>query len=251
MNEIEMRNCDVAFGSNARAKQQILNSFSLDVSRGEFVVLVGPSGCGKTTVLNVMAGLVPLSAGTVTVSGSKPDPSRGSIGYMFQEYGLFPWRTVSQNIAFGLEIKRQNAAERRDRVEHFLGMMRLIKHADHYPHQISGGMRQRVALARTLIVNPSVLLMDEPFGALDPQTREELQDELRRIHAETNKTVVFVTHSIDEAIYLGDRVVVLKDSPTRIVQIIERDRKEIDTDFRISDRFFQSCKTLRAALSHG
>lgn len=251
MTAIRLTDCSVAFADPKKGQRTVLNSFSLDVAQGEFLVLIGPSGCGKTTVLNVMAGLTTLAHGSVLINGERPNPAGGLIGYMFQDYGLFPWRTVARNIEFGLEVRRVPAEQRAERVAHFLRVMRLVDYTNYYPNQLSGGMRQRVALARTLVVDPSILLMDEPFAALDAQTREDLQDELLRIHAETGKTIVFVTHSIEEGVYLGDRVVVLRGSPSKIVRIVETPRQSLQENFRISDSFFVSCKVLREALTHG
>lgn len=248
---IELDNCSIAFTHSAGQLREVLTSVSLTISPGEFVVLIGPSGCGKTTVLNTVAGFVPVSDGTVKVNGRMPDPASGKVGYILQEYALFPWRTVYQNIAFGLEIRGVALSERKERIDHYLRMMKLSNYAHHYPRQLSGGMKQRVAIARTLVVDPAILLMDEPFGALDAQTREELQDELLRIHVQTGKTIIFVTHSIEEGVYLGNRVVVLRGSPSTIVRVLETNRPPSDREFRVADQFFRSCKLLREALADG
>lgn len=248
---IELENCSVVFAHFDGQRREVLASVSLTVSPGEFVILIGPSGCGKTTVLNIVAGLVPVSEGIVRVNGRAPDPASGKIGYILQEYALFPWRTVYQNIAFGLEIRGVASSQRKERIDHYLRMMKLSNYAHLYPHQLSGGMKQRVAIARTLVVDPEILLMDEPFGALDAQTREELQDEMLRIHMQTGKTIIFVTHSIEEGVYLGNRVVVLRGSPSKIVRIFETKRPPSDRQFRVADQFFQSCKLLREALADG
>jgi NitT/TauT family transport system ATP-binding protein len=246
--KIDLADCSVVFEDTAGNQRTVLRKVTLDVAAGEFLVLIGPSGCGKTTLLNVVAGLVPVSSGSVKIDGAAPNPAGGLIGYMFQEYALFPWRTVFRNIEFGLEVRNVAPSERAEKVRHYLDMMRLSPYADHYPSQLSGGMKQRVALARTLVVDPTVLLMDEPFGALDAQTREELQDEILRIHAATGKTIVFVTHSIEESVYLGDRVVVLRGSPSSVVQILRTGRPALDRQFRMADQFFDSCKRLRETI---
>ena len=187
-----------------------LKDIDLSIGKGEFVCLLGPSGCGKSTLLNAVAGFSNPTAGTITVEGrtiSAPGPDRGMV---FQEYALFPWMTVAQNVAFGLEIKGMARADIRTRVDELLVMLKLADFRDRFPKDLSGGMRQRVAIARVLALDPPVLLMDEPFGALDSLTRRSLQDELLRIWAQMKKTIIFVTHSIEESIYLADRIVVMK-----------------------------------------
>ncbi len=190
-----------------------LESIDLSVDPGEFVCLLGPSGCGKSTLLNAIAGFVPPTAGTIDVDGAKvkgPGPDRGMV---FQEYALFPWMTVAQNVAFGLQIQKQGKAEIAAKVGALLSMLKLTDFAGRFPKDLSGGMRQRVAIARVLAIDSPILLMDEPFGALDALTRRSLQDELLRLWAEVKKTIVFVTHSIEESIYLADRIVVMTYRP--------------------------------------
>ena len=190
-----------------------LKDIDLDIATGEFVCLLGPSGCGKSTLLNAIAGFAPPSAGTITVDGRRvtgPGPDRGMV---FQEYALFPWMTVEANVAFGLEIKGMPKAQRVERVAALLAMLGLSDFADRFPKDLSGGMRQRVAIARVLAIDSPILLMDEPFGALDALTRRSLQDELIRIWSQFRKTIVFVTHSIEESIYLADRIVVMTYRP--------------------------------------
>lgn len=193
-----------------------LGPINLKIRAGEFVCLLGPSGCGKSTLLNILAGFVPPTSGTVTVDGrgvSVPGPDRGMV---FQDYALFPWMTVADNIAFGLTLKRLPRNQIRARVDSLLQKLQLGEFAKRFPKDLSGGMRQRVAIARVLALDPPILLMDEPFGALDALTRQNLQDELLRIWEELRKTIVFVTHSIEEAIYLADRVVVMTYRPGTI-----------------------------------
>ena len=193
-----------------------LKDIDLSIGKGEFVCLLGPSGCGKSTLLNAVAGFSNPTAGTITVEGrtiSAPGPDRGMV---FQEYALFPWMTVAQNVAFGLEIKGMARADIRTRVDELLVMLKLADFRDRFPKDLSGGMRQRVAIARVLALDPPVLLMDEPFGALDSLTRRSLQDELLRIWAQMKKTIIFVTHSIEESIYLADRIVVMTYRPGTI-----------------------------------
>ncbi|GLK77712.1 ABC transporter ATP-binding protein [Methylopila jiangsuensis] len=193
-----------------------LDGVSLSVARGEFVCLLGPSGCGKTTLLNMIAGFVTPSSGRITVDGETvrgPSPSRGVV---FQDYSLFPWLTAGQNVAFGPRMAGQGPAARRQTARELLALVGLPDAADRYPAELSGGMKQRVAIARALATDPAVLLMDEPFAALDAMTRAALQRQLLAIHEARSKTVLFVTHNIAEAITLGDRVVVLSPHPGRV-----------------------------------
>lgn len=193
-----------------------LKDIDLSIGKGEFVCLLGPSGCGKSTLLNAVAGFSNPTTGAITVDGraiSEPGPDRGMV---FQEYALFPWMTVQQNVAFGLEIKGMARADINTRVDDLLLMLKLSDFRDRFPKDLSGGMRQRVAIARVLALDPPVLLMDEPFGALDSLTRRSLQDELLRIWAQMKKTIIFVTHSIEESIYLADRIVVMTYRPGTI-----------------------------------
>lgn len=193
-----------------------LEDFNLSVSEGEFVSIVGPSGCGKSTFLHIVGGFESRSGGTITLAGepvSKPGPDRGMI---FQDYSLFPWRTVLGNVAWALEVKGLSKAERTEIARKYIAMVGLSKFENSYPGELSGGMQQRVALARTLAYEPRILLMDEPFGALDAQTRELMQEELTDIWQVDRRTVLFVTHDIEEAIYLSDRIIVFTARPGRI-----------------------------------
>jgi NitT/TauT family transport system ATP-binding protein len=207
-----------------RTKRQrvlAIDRVNLEVADQELVCLVGSSGCGKSTLLNIIAGLDLPTSGTVEIDHEPvvgPGPDRGMV---FQTYSLYPWRTVAENIAFGLECLHLRKAERRARVQELLGIVGLAKFADHTPDQLSGGMRQRVAIARALAPEPDVLLLDEPFGALDAQTRRAMQDFLLTVWKRTQSTVVFVTHDIPEAIFLGSRVVVLASHPGRVIADID------------------------------
>jgi NitT/TauT family transport system ATP-binding protein len=194
----------------------VLNVERFTVREGEFITVIGPSGCGKSTFLHIIGGFIQAEGGSIRVHGkevSGPGPDRGM---MFQEFALFPWKTVAGNVAWGLEVQGAPQAEVDTIVQKYLEMMGLADFRNHYPAELSGGMKQRVALARVLAFDPKVLLMDEPFGALDAQTREVMQEELTRLWERTGKTIVFVTHDIEEAVYLGDRVVVLTARPARI-----------------------------------
>jgi NitT/TauT family transport system ATP-binding protein len=194
----------------------VLDVERFTVQEGEFVTVIGPSGCGKSTLLHIMGGFIQAEAGAIRLHGKAvngPGPDRGM---MFQEFALFPWKTVAGNVAWGLEVQGFSREEIDQTVAQHLEMIGLREFRNHYPAELSGGMKQRVALARVLAFDPAVLLMDEPFGALDAQTRESMQEELTRLWERTGKTIVFVTHDIDEAVYLGDRVVVLTARPGRI-----------------------------------
>ncbi|WP_371928492.1 ABC transporter ATP-binding protein [Pseudomonas sp. SLFW] len=202
---------------------EVLKDFDLQVREGEFLSILGPSGCGKSTYLNILAGLAQKTGGTLEIDGKPLQGINRNQGVVFQGYALLPWRSVLDNIAVGLEIRGVGKTERRERAREYLDLVGLTGFASRYPHELSGGMRQRVAIARSLVYEPDVLLMDEPFAALDAQTRETLQDELLRIWDLHKKTIVFITHSLDEAIFLSDRVAVMTPRPGRIKEIIDID----------------------------
>ena len=216
-----------------------IEDITIDVHAGEFVVLVGPSGCGKSTLLDLLGGLSTPSSGRILLDGTPISGPGLDRGIVFQQYALLPWRTARKNIEFGLEAKGLPASVRRERAEHYLELVGLKSFADRYPHELSGGMKQRVAIARSLAFDPEVLLMDEPFAALDAQTRESLQDELLRIWKATGKTILFITHGIDEAIYLGQRVAVLTSRPGRIKTVVDVDIDRTAEDIR-SDAGFRA-----------
>ena len=206
-----------AFASGTPA----LATIDLDVANHEFVCLLGPSGCGKSTLLNIVAGFLQPSAGRVLVDGAPVTGPGADRGVVFQEYVLFPWLTVARNVEFGPRLQGVAPAERARLTARYLDLVGLGAHAGKFPTQLSGGMKQRVAIARALANNPSIMLMDEPFGALDAQTREVLQEELSRIQRLEHKTVIFVTHSIREAVYLADRVVVMTSAPGRVKEVFD------------------------------
>jgi len=223
------------FTTNAGEVITSLADIDLVIEDKEFVCLLGPSGCGKTTLLRIIAGLEPATSGHVMLDDLeiiRPNPRTAMI---FQEYSLYPWRNVLDNIAFGLEVKGAARAERYAVAERYLDLVGLREFEKSFPYELSGGMRQRVAVARALCVDPAVLLMDEPFGALDAQTRNMLQNELLDIWQKTKKTILFVTHSVDEAVFLADRIVVLTQRPGRICEIIpvyeERPRDRTSVEF--------------------
>ncbi len=200
-----------------------VRDFNLDIEEGEFVVVVGPSGCGKTTLLRCIAGLVEPTRGNVQIRGRPLEGPGAERGYVFQSFALFPWRTVRRNIEFGLELRGMPKEERRSLSDEYIDLVGLQGFEDSHPRELSGGMQQRVGLARALVNDPEVLLMDEPFGSLDAQTRNIMQTEVLKIWNRTHKTIIFVTHSVDESIYLADRVVVLTARPASIKAIFPVD----------------------------
>jgi NitT/TauT family transport system ATP-binding protein len=246
-----LRGIDVTFTPRRAAPVTALSGIDLDIGPGDFVSLIGPSGCGKSTLLRVLADLVPPTAGTVDVLGGTPERARleRRYGFAFQQATLFDWRTVQSNVEMPLSLAGMGKQERHDRAQAMLELVRLGEFAKHRPSQLSGGMQQRVAIARALSLEPQLLLMDEPFGALDEMTREHLQNELLRIWRETHTTIVFVTHSIAEAVFLSTRIVVLTPRPGRIHSIIDvpfgADR---DTTTREAPEFFAKVTEVREAL---
>ncbi len=210
---LKLRNISKTFTSEKGEKIESLSSINLDIENQEFICLLGPSGCGKTTLLRIIAGLDQASTGTVELGGTLIDRPNPQLAMIFQEYSLYPWRTVVDNIGFGLEIRKVPAEERHAIVKKYVDIVGLKGFENSFPYELSGGMRQRVAVARALAVEPSILLMDEPFGALDAQTRNLLQHELLEIWEKTKKTILFVTHSVDEAVFMADRIVVLTPRP--------------------------------------
>ena len=247
--KLAIRGLIKVFGSGA-SRVGALDGIDLDVPAGGFVSLVGVSGCGKSTLLNIVAGLERPTGGTVTVDGDTvvgPGPDRGVV---FQAYSLFPWRTVAENVAFGLECLKIGRGERRSRVAEMLGVVGLSEFAGRLPRELSGGMRQRVAIARALVTEPDLLLLDEPFGALDLQTRRSLHEFLRLVWQRTGATVLMVTHDVGEAVYLSQRVYVLSSRPGRVAEEVEvpfgevrgprvlRDPRFLDLRDEIEDQLF-------------
>ena len=231
-----------------------LQDIDLDLLPGEFVSLIGPSGCGKSTLLRVLGDLIPPTSGTVTVNGKTAHQARleRDYGIVFQDSVLFDWRTVAKNVALPLEMLGWDRRRREERVREMLHLVELTGFEKHHPWQLSGGMQQRVSIARALSFDPKLLLMDEPFGALDEMTRERLNGELLRIWQETGSTVVFVTHSIAEAVFLSTRVVVMSPRPGRISVVIEVDLPQPRTaETREEPRFFELVTEVREALAHG
>jgi NitT/TauT family transport system ATP-binding protein len=228
---------------NRRKKTRLiaLRDVSLEIRRGEFLAIVGPSGCGKSTFINMIAGFLKPLEGTIEVDGSPVRGTGADRAMVFQDYALLPWRTVERNVHFAMENRgqRPSKAEQAQRVAESLALVGLTGFEKHYPHELSGGMRQRVGIARALVTKPDILLMDEPFGAVDAMTREAMQAEFEKIIAKTRQTVVFITHSIDEAVMLGDRVAVISNRPGRIKEVVDVDlpRPRLSGDAKSSPRF--------------
>lgn len=219
---IKVRICDVKKIFSGRNGETVaLNGVSMDIANNEFVCVVGPSGCGKSTILNIIAGLLEPTSGEVFVDGNKVVSTGVERGVVFQQYALFPWLTVKKNVQFGLKLQKKSKEEREEIAMKYIRLVGLESFMDAYPKELSGGMKQRVAIARAYAVNPSVLLMDEPFGALDAQTRAQLQSELLKTWEEEKKTCFFITHDVEEAIVLANRVVVMSARPGRIKEIID------------------------------
>lgn len=218
-----------------------IEEMSFNIREGEFLTIVGPSGCGKSTLLELLAGLTLPTKGRILIDGGEINGPGLDRGIVFQQYALFPWKTARGNIEFGLEAKGVSKSQWKEQADYYLQLVGLKKFSEHYPHELSGGMKQRIAIARSLAFNPDVLLMDEPFAALDAQTRESLQAELLHIWEKTKKTIIFITHSIDEAVCLGERIVVLSPNPGRVKQIVENPLKNRldDVDIKSTPDFIK------------
>ena len=251
MSAVEITNISKAFNLGSSNQVDALTDINLSIASGEFVSLIGPSGCGKSTLLRLIANLIEPTSGELVVNGKSAKQARldQDYGLAFQQSGLFEWRTVAKNIELPLELKGWDKTKRQARATEMLELVKLSDFANHFPWQLSGGMQQRVAIARALAVHPSLLLMDEPFGALDEMTREHMQSELLSICRTSGTTVVFVTHSIPEAVYLSNRVVVMSPRPGRVTQIvdvgIEGERNDATRDNAV---FFKGITAVREAL---
>lgn len=221
MPAIEIRNVSKEYDSAAEEKTYALYNINLTVQDGEFLCVLGPSGCGKSTLLEITAGLLPPSSGEIALDRNVQSGTSREIGVVFQDAALFPWRSIRRNIEFGLELAGVGKEERRERAVQTMELVGLHGFEDKYPHQLSGGMRQRAGLARTLVADPSVILMDEPFSAVDHLTRLTLQDEIIRIWEQQKKTIMFITHDVAEAVYLASRVVLLSPRPGRIQKVFD------------------------------
>jgi len=249
MPALEVRGISKTFHQGKGGAVAVLNDLTLEVDDLEFLTIVGTSGCGKSTFLRIVDGLIPSDSGSIRINGRAVVNTAPELAMVFQTFDLFPWRTTRQNVEFGLELKGVAKAERREVSAHYIQLVGLSGFENAYPHQLSGGMQQRVGLARALAVRPQILLMDEPFGSLDVQTRDLLQDELLRIWEREQKTVVFVTHSIEEAIYLADRVAIFSPRPARVERVIQipfgRPRQE---DLKGTQEFLNLRREIWASL---
>jgi NitT/TauT family transport system ATP-binding protein len=252
MSAVSVQGVTKVFPGRRGASVTALDEVALEVAEGEFVSLIGPSGCGKSTLLRLIADLDEPSSGAVRVFGKSARQARvdQDYGIAFQQAGLLPWRSVRDNIELPLQLHGVGRAARRARADELIALIGLGDFADRRPDQLSGGMQQRVAIARSLAENPRLLLMDEPFGALDEMTRERMQTELARLRTETGAAVVFVTHSIPEAVYLSDRIVVMSPRPGRIVEIVDVALGDRTEALREDEHFFERVSTVREAL-HG
>ncbi|MFC4215433.1 ABC transporter ATP-binding protein [Pseudophaeobacter arcticus] len=250
---VEAKNLDLVFPTND-GPVQALKDVNLTINKGDFVSFIGPSGCGKTTFLRVMAALEHPTGGSITVNGMTPDEARRqrAYGYVFQAAGLYPWRSIAKNIKLPLEIMGYSRAEQDKRVEQVLELVELTGFGGKYPWQLSGGMQQRASIARALAFDADILLMDEPFGALDEIVRDHLNEQLLKLWARTNKTIGFVTHSIPEAVYLSTKIVVMSPRPGRITDVIESTLpRERPLDIRDSQEFIDIAHRVREGLRAG
>lgn len=248
---VELENISKRYGND----RTILEGLDLTVCNGDFISIIGPSGCGKSTVLKLISGLTPPSGGTIRVDGMAPKDAREIVSYIFQDATLLPWRTVRRNVGLGLELEGVAANQRTEKTDALLKVVGLDHVAEAYPRELSGGMKMRVSIARALATNPRLLLMDEPFAALDEMTRERLNEELLRLRAERNWTAVFVTHSVSEAVFLSTRIVVLATNPARVHAVFPIDlpfpRRAILRDSPEYDKeVTQVSHALREALVH-
>ena len=257
--KVQVRDVVKRFRWEKKGKQHdllALDGVNLDIAEGEFVSVIGPSGCGKTTLLRIVAGLIPFDGGEIRIDGEPIDGPGRERAMVFQSFGLFPWKNVLDNVKMPLVVRRMNQAQADDLAREFIDKVGLAGFEDALPHQLSGGMQQRVGLARALVTDPEILLMDEPFGAIDAQTRELMQEELLRLWSDSGKTVMFVTHDLDEAVTLADRVVVLTRGPGRIRTSIAVDlpRPRWNYDVRAEKNFtevrHEIWQMLREDLEH-
>lgn len=221
-----------------RAGTKALEAISLEMTKGEFVALLGPSGCGKSTLLRLVSGLTPPSAGSIAVNGMTPANARELMSFIFQDATLLPWRTVEQNVGLGMELEHAAREARREKVAKMLELVGLSHVAAHYPRQLSGGMKMRASIARALVSRPRILLMDEPFAALDEMSRDRLNEELLRLYAEQQWTVMFVTHSVAEAVFLATRIVILAPHPGRVAYVVDVDLpRERTAETRLTEAY--------------
>lgn len=232
---IEIKNASKSFIQKGK-EFTAFEDVSLSIDKGEFICLLGPSGCGKSTLLNAIAGFDPVTAGSITIDGAEVKKPSTDYVTIFQNYGLLPWRTVRKNVELGLESKKISKSERKRIAEKYIDLVNLSEFKNAHPNRLSGGMKQRVAIARALAVSPEIIFMDEPFGALDAITRMKLQDDILTISKEEHKTIIFVTHDIEEAVFLADRIVIMTPNPGKIKSVIKVPLSRYGRD-RTSDDF--------------
>ncbi|KRG14740.1 ABC transporter ATP-binding protein [Lederbergia galactosidilytica] len=246
---IDIHNLSVEFQTSINEKTIALNNVNLAVNKDEFICVMGPSGCGKTTLLNTIAGMQAITSGTIMIGGKKVDKPSPERAVVFQDDAVFPWMTVEENIGFSLRMQKKTKKEMNETVERFLKLVKLEDFRTAWPKQLSGGMRKRVDIARAYAANPKVLLLDEPFGPLDIMTKEHLQEELRRLWQQAPRTVIFITHDLEEALYLGDRIVVMTPRPGKIHSVYQPNfPKDRDMSIKTSDSFVDYRKRIRSIL---
>ncbi len=246
---LEIDDVSKTYNPDAANSVEAIRNISVDIDRGEFLSIVGPTGCGKSTLMEIVAGLIDPTSGEVRIEGTPITEPSEEVGVVFQEDSTFPWRTTMENVEFGLEMRSVKKSDRRERSQEIIELVGLTGFEDAYPNELSGGMRQRVAIARTLALNPDIMLMDEPFGALDEQTRLILGEELLRICRETEQTTMFITHSLTEAVHLSDRVLVMTARPGVIKDLVEVDiPRPRDADVVTSEQFREITDRLWEAL---
>ncbi len=217
MSKLSVRNITKAYPNGNSCKTQVLDNISFDVAEGELVSILGPSGCGKTTLLKIIAGLLESDEGQILIDNQKVETGHNRVGYIFQQESLFPWRTIRQNIEFGLEIQNMSPEERKRRSDEIIKIVGMEGLENHYPHEISGGQARKTEMARSLVVSPDILVADEAFSNLDAQTRNYLQEEFLRIQGLTGSTIVFVSHNVDEAVFMSDRILMLSNLPAKVI----------------------------------
>ena len=247
---IDLRHIKLTYELGSR-KLEILNDLNLSIAEGEFICVLGPSGCGKSTLLKILAGYEIPEAGEIIIDGKTHQGPNAEIGVVFQHANLFPWLSIEKNVEFGLKMKKMSKTQRRQLVSNYLDMVGLKEFATLLPHQLSGGMKQRAAIARSLVMNPKIILTDEPFAALDSITRQSIQGQLKQLWQQTNKTIFFITHDVDEAIFLGSRVILLNGKPGKVMLDCENplaSKVKSESDFRDVEGYKEFRQTLMKAL---
>ena len=242
MSKLSVRNLTKSFENGDGSRTKVLDDISFDVKKGEFLSILGPSGCGKTTLLKIVAGLIEADSGEVLIDDERVCTGHNKVGYIFQQESLFPWRTVRQNIEFGLQIQNKDPTVKKQLVDEMLDLVGMREYQDSYPHEISGGQARKTEMARSLVTSPEILVSDEGFSNLDAQTRNYLQEEFLRVWQETSSTIVFVSHNVDEAVFMSDRILVLSNIPAKII-----DEHEISIP-RPRDRASKECLSFRAKI---